>query len=370
MNDQLVPPYRICLDEGQVRQAVDGFEEVLRGGTFVLGPKTRRFEQEFGALVLGREVTAVSTGTVALEMIFRGIGVHGRDILVPANTNFATARAVTAAGGRPVLYDAGLLPSVTAIEQALTPQTAAVTVVHIGGHVSPELPALCSLLDKVGIPLVEDAAHAHGSTLGGVSAGAFGAAAAFSFFPTKVVTTFEGGAVVTRDAELTRLTRMYRNQGKDAHGLHVVEGNSWRLSEVGAVLGLVQLRRFRADQRRREQILDRYRVELDPCPGIRFPTVPAGAALSGHKAIALLAEPEHRTQFRQTLALRGVGLAGGVYEVPLHRQPVFEHLGAGRRFPEADAFAAAHICLPMWASMSDREVGTVIDAVAAAVRDD
>lgn len=362
-----VPAYQVRLDDEQCDKALACIADVLRSGVFVLGPHTARFERGLRTIV-DVEAVAVSTGTAALEIVYRSIGVRGRPVLVPANTNFATARAVLAAGGRPVLYDGGLHPSVEDIERRLTPETAAVTVVHIGGHISPDLPRLAAELRSRGVALVEDAAHAHGSTVAGVPAGAWGDAAAFSFFPTKVITTFEGGAVVSRDEEIVRAARVHRNQGKDPEtGLHVVEGGSWRMSEVGAALGTVQLRRFHEDRARRQAILDRYRRELGHLAGLLFPDLAPGSVVSGHKAIAVLADADRRPAVVARLRARRVEIAGGVYTTPLHRQPVFRDLDVDR-YPLADEFAAAHLCLPLWTAMRDDEVSAVIDAVSEAVR--
>ncbi|MEW1735602.1 DegT/DnrJ/EryC1/StrS family aminotransferase [Nocardia beijingensis] len=362
-----VPAYRICLDDGQIDAALAGIENVLRGGIFVLGPHTERFEQSFSKLV-ETEAVAVSTGTTALEIIYRAIDVRDRPVLVPVNTNFATARAVLAAGGRPVFYDGGLYPSVEDIERRLTRDTRALTVVHIGGHISPDMPRLAEIARDRGVALVEDAAHAHGSTLAGKPAGAWGDAAAFSFFPTKVITTFEGGAVVSADPAITKAARVYRNQGKDpATGLHVVDGNSWRMSEVGAVLGSVQLQRLDEDTARRQDVLELYRRELSHLESLRFPEVTAGSRLSGHKAIVLLSKGSQRSAVVGRLRRRGVAVAGAVYDVPLHRQPVFRGIAADS-FPLAEEFCGAHLCLPIWTGMRECETHAVINAVKEAVR--
>jgi len=364
-----IPPYQVALTAEQVAEVLRGTEHVLKSGVFLLGEQTQAFEAAFSQVTGGRDVVAVSTGTSALEMIFRSIGVDGRDVLVPTNTNFATARAVCAAGGHPVLYDGGLYPSVEDIEERQTSRTAAVVVVHIGGHVSNRLDALRELLEAKDIRLVEDAAHAHGSSIGGRPAGTFGCAAAFSFFPTKALTTYEGGAVVSGDDCIIGMARTLRNQGKDHAGLHVAEGNSWRMSEVGAVLGLVQLNSFAEDQERRAQLLARYRSGFaDLTDSIVFPEVGVNDRLSGHKAIALLRDSGRRDQVRELASRSGVTLAGGVYDVPLHRQPVFASLDDGSGFPLAEEFCSAHICLPLWTHMTYGEVDRVVGTIGEALR--
>ncbi|MGF0320652.1 DegT/DnrJ/EryC1/StrS family aminotransferase [Nocardia fluminea] len=361
-----VPGFQLRFSEDQITAAVAGFTDVLRSGTLLLGPHTAEFEHRFAELA-GADVAAVSTGTAALEIIYRIHDVADRPVLVPTNTNFATARAVLAAGGRPVLYDGGLFPSLDDIERQLRPDTAAVTVVHIGGHLSTDLPALRELTRSRGIFLIEDAAHAHGSALEGRPAGVWGDAAAFSFFPTKPVTAFEGGAVVSNDPEILAAARIYRNQGKDpATGLHIVAGSSWRMSEVGAVLACVQLRQFADDLADRHAILERYRRELGHLDGLRFPEIGDQEQLSGHKAIVLLADSATRDHVLVHLRRHGITPAGGVYDRPLHQQPVFADLVAGH-YPLAEEFAATHLCLPLWNRMTSEEIDAVIAAVLDAI---
>src|ERR1700680_3619026 len=160
-------------------------EEVLESGQLTLGKYGAELESRFAALCGTRHAIAVSSGTSALEIILRSLGVAGRDVLVPTNTFFATAAAVVHAGGRPVLVDMdpdtfGLRPE--DVERALTANTAGVVAVHIGGLVSPRIGELQELARRRGLWLVEDAAHAHGSSHGGVAAGAFGIAASVSFY--------------------------------------------------------------------------------------------------------------------------------------------------------------------------------------------
>jgi len=192
-------------------------QEILSTGQLTLGKYGAEFEQKFAQFCGTNHAIAVNSGTSSLEIILRVLGVEGKDVLVPTNTFFATAAAVIHAGGRPVLVD--MDPESFAVrpedlEKKLTPKTAGLIVVHIGGIVSRRLPELQEWATQKGLWLVEDAAHAHGSSLDGVRAGAFGIAASFSFYPTKVMTSAEGGMIVTNDAHVAEEARIYRDQGK------------------------------------------------------------------------------------------------------------------------------------------------------------
>src|SRR5580704_3763017 len=236
--------------------------EILRTGALTLGPYTSKFESAFAAAHQLADsgqpprAVAVSSGTAALEIILRCIGVTGRDVIVPANTFFATAEAALRAGARPVFADIDAQTfalSPQTLLAALTPQTAAVLLVHVGGLITPDVDEIRRICDDRGIALVEDAAHAHGAIWAGRYAGSFGLAAGFSFYPTKVVTSGEGGMILTAAAGLADEARIYRDQGKGSFGAnhHVRHGYAWRMSELNAVTGLVHLRRMTAAIERR-----------------------------------------------------------------------------------------------------------------------
>ena len=169
----------------------------------------------------------MSSGTSALETILRILAVEGGEVVVPTNTFFATVAAVAHAGGIPRLADvssATLALSAETLEAALTAQTRAVILVHVGGVITPEVDAIRAICDRSGVTLIEDAAHAHGASFHGRPAGTFGEAAAFSFYPTKVMTSGEGGMITTADDFLREEAVVYRDQGKAAFvgGDHVV----------------------------------------------------------------------------------------------------------------------------------------------------
>ena len=217
-------------------------QEVLASGQLTLGKYGAAFESAFAKFCGVRHAIAVNSGTSSIEIILRSLGVEGKKVLVPANTFFATAAAVVHAGGIPVFVDMdpqsfGLDPD--AVEKKLTPGTAGILVVHIGGIVSARMPALADLAKAKGLWLVEDAAHAHGSSFQSVSAGAFGIGGSFSFYPTKVMTSAEGGMIVTSDDRLAEESRIYRDQGKKSftENAHVRAACHHRAQTPGAPAG-------------------------------------------------------------------------------------------------------------------------------------
>ena len=378
-----MPSARVVFPASDRAEIAAAVTEILASGALTLGPYTRRFEEAFAAAHTGPRAAAgsrppsphgpqavgVASGTAALDIALRAVGVRGREVVVPANTFYATAAAVLQAGARPVFADvdaATFALSAATTAAALTPRTAAVVIVHIGGLISPGIDEVRALCAERGIALVEDAAHAHGSTLDGRFAGSFGVAAAFSFYPTKVVTSGEGGMVLTASEEIAQEARIYRDQGKGAFTAnhHVRLGSAWRMSELHAVTGLVHLRRMEEFIARRRVVAAAYDKALAGLDGLQPLAEPPECRSNIYKYIALLPPGLDRARFKSELAQRfQVKLSGEVYDLPLHRQPVLAEY-AGPPLPVAEELAARHICLPVHSDMTDGEVDEVLTAVA------
>lgn len=367
----VVPPARITFDDEQRRRVLELVDGALRSGSLTLGPLGEAFEADFAARHGAPHAVATSSGTAALEVALRSLGLgDGAEVVVPANTFFATAAAVIHAGGRPRLADveaATLSVSAASVEAALTPATRAVVVVHIGGTLSPELDAISALCRDRGVVLVEDAAHAHGSTLGGRHAGSWGAVAAWSFYPTKVVAGAEGGMLTTADADLAAEARIYRDQGKAGFhgGAHVRLGYAWRMSEVQAAVASVHLGGLDAAIAVRRRAAARYDDALAGVAGLTPLPEPGGSRSCRYKYPVLLAAGTDRDALKARLRHdHGIGLAGEVYARPLHHEPVFEELGRPG-LGVAEDVCARHVCLPVHSDMADAEVDAVVAALAA-----
>jgi perosamine synthetase len=333
-----------------------------------LGKYGARFEENFAQFCGCRHAVAVNSGTSALEIIFRTLGVEGKDVLVPTNTFFATAAAVVHAGGKPIFVD--LDPDSFGIrredvENSLTAKTTGVVVVHIGGIVSRRIEEIRELCDRKGIWLVEDAAHAHGSSLRGANAGTFGIAGAFSFYPTKVMTAAEGGMIVTDDDRIAEESRIYRDQGKASftQNAHVRMGYNWRMSEPHAIIGLKHLEQLPAMISDRRKIAMVYDEGLKDFRNLQCLHVPPEGICNYYKYIAIFKDMRDRKALKGLLRERyGVSLSGEVYEEPLHRQPVFKEYATGP-LPIAEDYCARHICLPIYSGMKEDEAQWVINAL-------
>jgi dTDP-4-amino-4,6-dideoxygalactose transaminase len=362
-----IPAARIVFSEADRQEIAARVSAALASGALTLGANTREFEAEFARAHGAEFAIAVTSGTAAIEVILRALDVAGHEVVVPANTFAATAFAVLAAGATPVFADidpATAALDVDGVSAALTDRTAAVVLVHIGGFITPDVSKLRALCDERGLAFVEDAAHAHGCSLDGGYAGSFGIAGAFSFYPTKVLTTGEGGMIVTSDERLRDEAVSYRDQGKASFlsNLHTRLGYAWRMSELHAAVGLVHARHLDEFVALRTSVARRY---LDALAGASFasPLQPAaGLRSSYYKFPVLLPDGLDRAELKAQLKQRfQVSLSGEVYETPLHAQPVFAKYARGA-LPGAESFCARHVCLPVHSDMTDAEVERVLHA--------
>ena len=363
-----IPAARIVIPEEDRRQILERIDEALSTGALTLGKNGEAFEAAFARIVGARYAVAVQSGTSALEIILRSLGVEGHEVVVPTNTFFATPAAVIHSGGRPRFADvdrATLALSLDTVAAAISPETVGVVLVHIGGLVSPDTPKIAAWCRERGLFLVEDAAHAHASSLNGRMAGTFGRAAAFSFYPTKVITAGEGGLIVTDDVGIYEQALQYRDQGKEGFltNFHRRMGYNWRLSELHAAVGLSQLGRLEQFVAERRRVAEAYTRRLAGVDGIH-PLVPNDRSRSNfYKYVALLDRGVDRPALKRTLKERfRVSLSGEVYEIPCHRQPVFKSWASGT-FPVAEDVCSRHICLPIYPGMTEAEVDQVVLAI-------
>ncbi|WP_436757653.1 DegT/DnrJ/EryC1/StrS family aminotransferase [Streptosporangium sp. V21-05] len=367
-----VPAAKVGFDVRARLDILDLVDDALASGALTLGPRGARLEA-LASREIGRGTAAVSSGSSALEIALRVVGVEGRTVLVPANTFFATAASAVRAGARVGFVDLepdglGMDPEGLRAALAAHEDVAAVVPVHIAGVVAPSLAEVLAECDRQGVAVVEDAAHALGSSLHGRQAGTFGRLAAFSLYPTKVITSGEGGLLSADGADLKRITHL-RDHGKRSfeENLHDDLGSNWRMSELHAAVGLTHLARLAEVLAERTELAARYDESLAGVPSLTRPALPEGCASNHYKYLALLPEGVDRAALKQRLRAEGVRLAGEVYDVPLHRQPYFARRFGDLSLPRAEAFAARHICLPLFPGMTGAQQERVVRALRDAL---
>jgi len=360
-----VPPVKVVFDEEARREILDRINDCLTSGMLAQGKYVEEFEHRWAQYIGTKYAIAVSNGTGAIEICMRILGVQDREVLVPVNTFAASATGVLLTGGRVRFVDIDpntFSLNLSEIERRVTPGTVGVEIVHIGGFITCEIERIRDWCQEQDLWLFEDCAHAHGSERNDKKAGKFGIAGAYSFFPTKVITSGEGGMIVTDNEQFANKAKLLRNHGKPEPWVsyHTELGSNWRMSELNAAVALSHLARLNDFISWRDKIARVYTKLLQSVAGVS-PILPQ-AKTSWYKYIALLDPKINRDKLRQAMNEDGVSLSGGVYDIPLHKQPIFKDLADGV-FPVAEDVCRRHICLPLYYGMTEEEARFVIETL-------
>jgi perosamine synthetase len=336
-----------------------GVWEAMAAGSLAQGPRVRAFEEAFAAFVGVGHAVAASSGTTALHLALLGYGIgDGDEVITVPFTFIASANSILYTGARPVFVDiseADFCMDPDLVEAAITPRTRAIMPVSLYGQPA-DLPALAAIAERHGLALVEDAAQAHGAAIGDRKSGAWGAGT-FSFYPTKNMTTGEGGMVTTDDGELAERIRLLREHGMKVRYHHDVVGYNFRMTDLAAAIGLAQLPKLPGYNDRRRAIAARYDRELR---GVITPSVRPNVTHVYHQYTIRVRE---RDAFAERLKGRGVGSAI-YYPIPVHRQKPFVALGYGAEsYPVTDRLTAQVLSIPVHPSLTDDEVATVVGVV-------
>ncbi|MEV7620303.1 DegT/DnrJ/EryC1/StrS family aminotransferase [Microbacterium sp. NPDC089321] len=355
---EFIPPAKPIIGDEE-RAAVD---RVMRSGMVAQGPEVAAFEAEFSAhFVPGRPSVAVNSGTAGLHLGLLAAGVGaGDEVIVPSFTFAATGNSVALTGGTPVFVD--IEPETftldpEAVAAAITPRTKGILPVHLYGH-----PARMRELEKLaadrGVALYEDAAQAHGASLDGRPVGSFGEFAMFSLYPTKNMTSGEGGMVTTATDDIARRVKLLRNQGMERQYENEVIGFNARMTDIHAAIGRVQLTKVDAWTRTRQQNAAFLDANLQ---GVVVPPVADGAVHVYHQYTVRV--PEDRDGFVAALkAEHNVG-AGVYYPIPNHRLPSLAPYAPGLDLPVTEQAAREVVSLPVHPSLSQADLERIVTAV-------
>jgi dTDP-4-amino-4,6-dideoxygalactose transaminase len=355
--------------------------ETLRSGWWSMGPRVEEFEREFAAFCDARHAVAVANGTAALHLGLLAVGCGpGDEVIVPSLNFVAAANAIVHTGATPVFCDIvgpddlNLDPG--DVEAAVSPRTKAVIVLHYAGFPCA-MDEIAEIAERRGLAVVEDAAHAPGASLRGRMCGTLGRVGCFSFFSNKNLPVGEGGMVLTADEEVAERLRLLRSHGMttltwDRHRGHassydvVLPGFNYRLDEVRAVLGLVQLRRLPDENAARARITASYREALDEKQGLTMPFDGSGGdrVSSHHLAVVLLPDGADRIEVRAALDSKGIQTS--VHYPPIHTFTQYRS-AEQRKLPHTAAVADRLLTLPLYGRMSDEQVEAVIESTLAAI---
>jgi len=343
-----------------VDEFAQGCREILETGFLSENRYTKEFEERFAKLSNAKHGIAVTSGTAALELALKAVDVEGKGVIIPSNTFFATATAVRNAGGCLQLVDMedetfSICPE--ALKKAITPLTKAVIIVHIGGIISKHIDEILKICNENGIILIEDAAHAQGSRRGPLleqhTAGSIGHIGCFSFFPTKVMTTGEGGMLTTNSDDLADKLRSLKNFGRDLKDIGICVrdfGNNYKVSEFTSLMGCLEMGRVMGRIERRRYLTKLYKENL-PSFDVFYDE---NIFNTYYKAIVKTDKPSD--VYRAKCKENGVSLTGEVYKIPVHRQPLWQHLYDPKAFPITSHFSKHHICPPLYPELTDEQV--------------
>lgn len=341
-------------------------ERVARQGAFTMGAELEAFEQEFAEYCGAPYAVGVSSGTEALVLALKGLGIGaGDEVILPTNSFIATAEAVSLAGARPVLVDVDPrthLITAAAVEEAIGPKTRAVIPVHLMGS-TVDMKALLEVTKPAGLKVVEDTAQAHGAFVDGRRVGTIGDVGCFSFYPTKNLGGWgDGGGIVTSDQAVADRIRLLRSHGEQPRYHHKIVGTTARLDALQAALLRVKLRRLDGwnDDRRRLGAALRAGLEGTSVE------VPSPATSDGdHVYHLFIVRTPDREALREHLDAHGIASAVH-YPFPIHRTEAYAELGMSEgSLPVAERLAEEILTLPLFPTMSDRDVSRIVEAVRA-----
>ncbi len=360
---EFIPPAKPIIGE----EEIEAVTRVMRSGMVAQGPEVAAFEQEFGAhFADGRPTVAVNSGTAGLHLGLLAAGVGpGDEVIVPSFTFAATGNSVGLAGGTPVFAD--IEPETftldpAAVEAAITPATKGIMPVHLYGHPA-RMRELREIADRHGVALYEDAAQAHGASLDGAKVGTFGDFAMFSLYPTKNMTSGEGGMITCATDEIARTTRLLRNQGMEKQYENELVGFNARMTDIHAAIGRVQLTKvdaWTATRQRNAAFLDANLA------GVVVPPVAEGAVHVYHQYTIRVTDD--RDGFAKALREEHQVGNGVYYPIPNHRLPSLATYAPGLDLPETERAAREVISLPVHPSLTQDDLERIVAAVNAVAK--
>ena len=351
---EMIPAAKPLIGDEE-RAAVD---RVLQSGMLAQGPEVAAFENEFSKIVAGRQSVAVNSGTSGLHLALIAVGIkEGDEVIVPSFTFAATANSVALTRATPIFVDIDprtFTINPIAIEAAITPRTRAIQLVHLYGQPAA-MKEIMAIAVRHNLLVIEDAAQAHMASFDGTPVGAFGIAGIFSFYPTKNMTSGEGGMITTASDEVARQSRLLRNQGMEKRYVNEIVGFNTRMTDIHAAIGRVQLTKLAGwteKRRNNARFLDK---NLN---GVVVPYVAPGAFHVYHQYTIRIVGHD-RDAFADEMTKRGVG-NGVYYPTPVHRLPSFDHTFD---LPETTLATKEVLSIPVHPSLSTEDLETIVSVV-------
>jgi dTDP-4-amino-4,6-dideoxygalactose transaminase len=348
-------------------EEIESVVEVLKSGMIAQGPKVDEFEQKFAEWVGAEYGIAVNSGTAALHTALLACGVgEGDEVITSPFTFIASGNSIVYTGARPVFADIDLKTytlNPDAIEGLITENTKAILPVQLYGQ-SADMDRINEIAEKHGLIVIEDAAQAHGATCNGQKVGSLGDMSCFSFYPTKNMTTSEGGIITTDDEDLAESAKMFRAHGASVRYHHDAIGYNFRMTDISAAIGLAQLEKIDEFNDKRIANAAYLNEGLMDVDGIITPYCAEGSKHVYHQ-YTIMVEKGNRDEWVDIINDYGVG-TGIHYPIPLYNQPIYRSLGFEGHCPNAELAADNVISLPVHPSLTEEDLDTVIEAVKKA----
>lgn len=363
MADIKVPIAKPIIGEEEIENVV----EVLKSGMIAQGPKVMEFEEKFANWIGAKYGIATNSGTSALHVALLACGIgEGDEVITTPFTFIASGNAIVYTGATPVFADIDLdtyTIDPDKIEDLITDKTKAILPVQLYGQAA-DMDKIREIAEKHDLKIIEDAAQAHGAEYNGEKVGTLGDMACFSFYPTKNMTTSEGGMITTDDEELAKKAQMFRAHGASERYHHDEIGYNFRMTDIAAAIGLAQLKVIDEFNDKRISNANYLNEQLKDVEGIVTPKSPDNYKHVYHQ-YTILVEKGNRDEWVEFLTNKGIG-TGIHYPIPLYNQPIYKKLGIEGDCPLAEKAADNVISLPVHPSLTKEDLNLVVDAVKEA----
>lgn len=354
----MADPHFDTIDRERIHREVDN----ILDSALSMGPNVIAFQEEFAKQMNVRHAIAMNSCSSALESALLVHQIKGKEVIIPSQTFVATGMAVHLSGGQPVFAEISpntLCLDLDDVKSKVTKNTAGIILVHMTGIITPDIKAFKNFCKESNLFLIEDAAHAPGAILSGEYAGTIGDVGCFSFFPSKVMTSGEGGMLVTNNDEIARFARSYQNRGRDMSSIveiYNMPGRNVRMTEMSALLGRIQLEKLDDFLKKRRALAKIYQKELFGVDGINV-LIPEDLKSSSFWKVPIILNSDiDRSVLTEHMQLNGISV-DWAYNPPLHLQPVFVDLYQTfeGQLPITESSLASHICLPCHPRMEEKD---------------
>lgn len=350
-----IPLTKVEIDNYSIKAA----NQALKSGQWVLGKRTEGFEKEFAKYCNVKHAVCVSSGTTALFLSMKALGVKKNDeVIVPSFSFIATASTVSMCGAIPKFVDVNqhnFTISSEDIKKKITKKTVGIIPVHLFGHAS-DMDSIKKIARKNSLFVLEDAAQAHGAEYKGKLIGGFGNAACFSFYPSKNLTVCgDGGIITSNDSKFIEKIKMLRDHGRKARYEHTIIGYNFRMGEIHAGIGLVRLKKLNHNNLKRRKIASIYNKKLK---NVEKPTEESWAKHVYHQYSIITKKREQLLKF---LSLNNIG-AGVYYPIPIHKQPIYRKFNK-EKLPITEKISKQILSIPIYPSMTEKEQNYVISKI-------